>query len=60
METELMKFLYIEEMVLEMIGNASGLLAPEDTTVIMKIKYTKTKKNSGVTPRRLTSKIYCS
>jgi hypothetical protein len=47
-------------MVLEMIGNASGLLTPEDTTVIMKIKYTKAKKNSGMTPGSLKSKIYCS
>jgi hypothetical protein len=39
-----MKFLYIQEMALEMTANASRFLAPEDTTIIMKIKYKKTKR----------------
>jgi hypothetical protein len=47
-------------MVLEMIGNASGLLTPEDTTVIMKIKYTKAQKNSGMTPGSPRRKTHCS
>jgi hypothetical protein len=35
-------------MVLEMTGNTSRLLAPQDTTIIMKMKYTKLKKKTEV------------
>jgi hypothetical protein len=42
-----MKFLYIQEMALKMTGNASRFLAPEDTIIIMKIKYTRSRDSLG-------------